>query len=60
VDQPKTVRVTIEFEQGADPPRGQVLADQACYPFTGWLGLATAIEQAIGPAPAPPTPGRAA
>ena len=48
VDQPPTVRVTLEFEPGSDPPRGRLLAGQAVYPFVGWLGLATALEHVIG------------
>jgi hypothetical protein len=48
VDQPQTLRVTLEFEQGADPPRGRLLAGAASYPFAGWLGLAAALERAIG------------
>jgi hypothetical protein len=55
------VRVILEFEQGSDPPRGQVLAGQAAYPFAGWLGLATALEHAIeGSTSTPPSPGPAA
>jgi len=53
------VRVTLEFEQGSDPPRGQVLTGQAAYPFAGWLGLATALEHALA-ASTPPSPGPAA
>lgn len=49
VDQPPTVCVTLEFEPGSDPLRGRLLADQASYPFVGWLGLATALEHVIGP-----------
>ena len=48
VEQPATVRVTLEFEPGSDPPRGQLLTGQAVYPFAGWLGLATALEHVIG------------
>ena len=48
VDQPRTVRVTLEFEQGSDPPRGRLLHGQAVYPFAGWLGLAAALEHVIG------------
>jgi hypothetical protein len=48
VDQPQTVRVTLEFEQGSDPPCGRLLADQAVYQFAGWLGLAIALEHVIG------------
>jgi len=48
VDQPPTVRVTLEFELGSDPPRGRLLTGQAVYPFVGWLGLATALEHVIG------------
>ena len=48
VDQPQMVRVTLEFEQGSDPPCGRLLANQAVYPFAGWLGLAVALEHVIG------------
>ena len=48
VDQPQTVRVTLEFEQGSDPPCGRLLDGQAEYPFAGWLGLAAALERVIG------------
>jgi hypothetical protein len=48
VDQPQTVRVTLEFEQGSDPPCGRLLDGQAVYPFAGWLGLAVALEHVIG------------
>ena len=48
VDQLPTVRVTLEFEPGSDPPRGRLLTGQAVYPFVGWLGLATALEHVIG------------
>ena len=48
VDQPRTVCVTLEFEQGSDPPRGRLLAGQDAYPFAGWLGLAAALEHVIG------------
>ena len=61
VDQPQMVRVTLEFEQGSDPPCGRLLANQAVYPFAGWLGLAVALEHVIGAsAPrrsGPPAPG---
>jgi hypothetical protein len=56
VDQQPTVRVTLEFEPGSDPPRGRLLTGEAVYPFVGWLGLATALEHVIGadaPARAP-------
>jgi hypothetical protein len=60
VDQPPTVRVTLEFELGSDPLCGRLLTGQAAYPFRGWLGLATALEHVIGdhtPArPSAPTP----
>ena len=48
VDQPATVRVTLEFEPGSDPLRGRLLTGHAVYPFAGWLGLATALEHVIG------------
>jgi hypothetical protein len=48
VDEQPTVRVTLEFERGSDPPRGRLLTGHAVYPFVGWLGLATALEHVIG------------
>ena len=60
MDQPRTVRVTLEFEQGSDPPCGRLLDGQAVYPFAGWLGLAAALEHVIGAGtltrPGPPAP----
>jgi len=60
VDQPQTVRVTLEFEQGSDPPCGRLLDGLAVYPFAGWLGLAAALEHVIGAGtltrPGPPAP----
>ena len=56
VDQSPTVRITLEFERGSDPPRGRLLTGQAVYPCVGWLGLATALEHVIGAdAPARPS-----
>jgi len=48
VEQSQTVRVTLEFEQGSDPPCGQLLVGEVVYPFAGWLGLAVALEHVIG------------
>ena len=48
VDQQPTVRVTLEFEPGSEPPRGRLVTGDAVYPFVGWLGLATALEHVIG------------
>lgn len=48
VDKPRTVRVTLEFEHGSDPPCGRLLDGEAVYPFAGWLGLAAALEHVIG------------
>ena len=48
VDQLRTVRVTLEFERGSEPPCGRLIADQGVYPFAGWLGLAVALEHVIG------------
>jgi hypothetical protein len=60
VDQPEIVRVTLEFEQGSDPPCGRLLHGRAVYPFAGWLGLAAALEHVIGAGTltrsAPPAP----
>ena len=36
VGKPRTVRVTLEFEQGSDPPCGRLLDGEAVYPFAGW------------------------
>lgn len=49
VDQPRTLRVTLDFEQGSDPPRGRLLATDTTQSFTGWLGLAIALERALAP-----------
>ena len=56
MEKPPTVRVTLEFEPGSEPPRGRLLTGDAVYPFVGWLGLATALEHVIG-ADAPAQPG---
>jgi hypothetical protein len=48
VDKPRTVRVTLEFEQGSDPLCGRLLDGEAVYPFAGWLGLAAALEHVLG------------
>jgi hypothetical protein len=56
VDQQPTVRVTLEFEPGSEPPCGRLLTGDAIYPFVGWLGLATALEHVIG-SDAPAHPG---
>jgi hypothetical protein len=61
VNQPQTLRVTLEFERGTDPPCGRLLASQAIYPFTGWLGLAAALERALSAGTdTPPSRGRPA
>jgi len=55
------VRVTLEFEQGSDPPCGRLVDGEVVYQFAGWLGLASALEHVIGigvPArPRPPADG---
>lgn len=48
MNQPRTVRVTLELEQGSDPPCGRLIDGKASYPFAGWLGLATVLEHVIG------------
>jgi hypothetical protein len=51
------VRVTLEFEQGSDPPCGRLVDGEVVYQFAGWLGLASALEHVIGiGAPARPWP----
>jgi len=43
--EPRRVTVTLELEASAEPIRGVARdADGAERPFTGWLGLARALE----------------
>jgi hypothetical protein len=42
--------VVLEFEVGSDPILGSLQAHGRCVDFSGWVGLATALEQAISTA----------
>jgi hypothetical protein len=41
------LRVMLELEVGSDPIVGSLQAHGRCFDFSGWVGLATALEQAI-------------
>ena len=41
-----TRRLTIDFEVGVEPLTGTLRADEATYPFAGWLALASALGKA--------------
>jgi hypothetical protein len=53
---PIRLELTLELEQGADPPSGRLLtAGGGELEFAGWLGFALALERLIeGAATAPP------
>lgn len=40
-------RVVILLDDGRDPPEGLLEADGQEQPFVGWLGLISAISQAL-------------
>jgi hypothetical protein len=44
------LRLTLELEVGSEPIVGSLRADGRRYDFSGWLGLATALERAISTA----------
>lgn len=44
------LRLMLELEVGSDPIVGSLQAHGRRIDFSGWVGLATAIEQAISPA----------
>jgi hypothetical protein len=44
------VRVVLEFEVGSDPLVGSLQALDRRLDFSGWVGLASALEQAISAA----------
>jgi hypothetical protein len=41
----------LELEADSDPIVGSLQAHGRCVDFSGWVGLATALEQAISTAP---------
>jgi hypothetical protein len=43
----ESIRVCVEFEPGADPIGGRLSWGNGERPFTGWLGLIAALENAI-------------
>jgi hypothetical protein len=44
------LRLTLELEVGSEPIVGSLSTDGRRYDFSGWLGLATALERAISTA----------
>jgi hypothetical protein len=44
------VCVMLELDVGSDPILGSLQAHGRCVDFSGWVGLATALEQAISTA----------
>jgi hypothetical protein len=42
----------VEVEAGAEPIRGLIRLAERELPFEGWVGLAGALEQILGAAPA--------
>jgi hypothetical protein len=44
------LRVTLELDIGSEPIAGSLHAHGSCLTFSGWLGLAAALEQAISSA----------
>ena len=56
---PKTSRLTVDLELGADPIRGSIAhSDGQVHQFWGWLELIEALERAAAPRgrPGAPTP----
>lgn len=47
---PATLVLRLELDRNAEPIRGllKTAADDLEVPFTGWVGLAAAIETALG------------
>jgi hypothetical protein len=41
------VDLTLELARETDPPSGRILVGALSHPFTGWLGLALALQTAI-------------
>jgi len=57
---PNFRRVTIDFDVGSDPIAGEIgESDGQTHPFSGWLGLAGALEHVLelhGQPPEQPQP----
>ena len=45
--EPVRVDLTLELAPETDPPSGRILVGALSHPFTGWLGLAVALQAAI-------------
>jgi hypothetical protein len=45
--EPVRVDLTLELAPAVDPPSGRIIVGAQSHPFTGWLGLALALEAAI-------------
>ena len=45
--EPVRVDLTLELTPATDPPSGRILVGALSHPFTGWLGLALALQTAI-------------
>lgn len=44
-----SLRVYVDFDTRDDPIAGRLSTHEGEQPFTGWLGLISALESAIGP-----------
>jgi hypothetical protein len=42
------LRVYVEFDRDGDPIAGTLNAGAGQQPFTGWLGLISGLEKAVG------------
>jgi hypothetical protein len=45
--EPLRLDLTLELAPATDPPSGRILVGADSHPFSGWLGLALALQQAI-------------
>jgi hypothetical protein len=44
-----TSRITLEFDPGQEPISGRVLdRNEQGQPFSGWMGLVAALQEALG------------
>jgi hypothetical protein len=44
-----SLRVYVDFDTRTDPIAGRLSSQDGEWPFTGWLGLISALESVIGP-----------
>ncbi len=51
------LKVALELDLGAETIGGRLEGPDGPLEFSGWLGLASALEQVIGPAPQANTSG---